>query len=473
LSAPSRYEVLVRIATGGMASVFVGRLKTQVGVSRLVALKRPHPFILADRKLRRSVIEEARTASAIHHANVVSVVDVELIDDAPILVLEYVEGATLSELVRRAADLPEVDFAPIAMRIILETARGLHAAHELGILHRDVTPQNVLVGIDGVSRLSDFGIAKSAAQRAEPTATGSLKGKLGYLAPEYVFDRSFVVASDLFSFAVVAWEALTKRRLFGGGSEVDTLAKIIALVRPPLDEVAPHLVPFEPALARALGREPTERHGSVAELASELEEIAEGSIGIASPAEVAAFVARACGEQLAARRAVLAAAEPRPAEEMEDLPLRAPNARDEIETASVSDPAAAAPAIALPTPVAINAMPTSRSRGPLVAAISAGVVVVGAIGFLAMRSRATPPPPTAQAPPAVAIAPSASASAGPPPEETAVAPSSTAAPVPRANTRGRPATRPPAPGATGAKTPSTGSAPRAYPSHAPPNPYAP
>ena len=472
MSPASRYEVLVRIATGGMASVFVGRLKTQIGTSRLVALKRPHPFILADRKLRRSVIEEARTASAIHHANVVSVVDVELVDDAPVLVLEYVEGATLSELMRRAVDLPDVAFAPIAMRILLDTARGLQAAHELGILHRDVTPQNVLVGIDGVARLSDFGIAKSAAQRAEPTATGSLKGKLGYLPPEYVTDRTFVVASDLFAFAVVAWEALTKRRLFGGGTEIDTLAKIIGLIRPTLDEVEPDLVAFEPTFARALDRDPTTRHGSIAELANELEAIAERSIGIASPSEVAAFVTRACGEQLAARRAVLEAAEPRPAEEMESLPLRAPTARDEIETASVTDQPITAPlASARSAPSAepaIASAPPRRSRVGLLAALGVALVAIITVSFVVLRARATstaaPSTDATSAPSSVA-----SESATPPvvdPPSSVASPASSAAPV-RAGARPRPGTRPPP---TGAK-PSSG--PRVYPSHAPPNPYAP
>lgn len=467
MSAASRYEVLVRIATGGMASVFVGRLKAQLGVSRLVALKRPHPFILADPKLRKSVIEEARTASAIHHANVVAVVDVELVDDEPVLVLEYVEGATLSELVRGAEAIPEVAFAPIAMRILLDTARGLHAAHEMGVLHRDVTPQNVLVGVDGVGRLSDFGIAKSSG-RAEPTVTSSLKGKLGYLAPEYVASRAFVVESDLFSLAVVAWEALTKRRLFGGGNEVETLSKIVLLERPPLP---PELAAFEPVLARALAREPTDRPTSVAAFARELEAAATASIGIASQAEVGAFVSRACGAQLNERRAALAAATPRPAEEMEDLPLRAPTARDEIETASVTDPPAPREAAARPLPAPAPASPASPRVAPWVGLIALALIVLGVVAFVALRSSS----PTAASAPAVASASASSASNDAPvasaasaaPVETA-APTA-AAPPPRANSRGVRGNR----GVVGTKPAPPAHGPAAFPSHAPPNPYAP
>lgn len=454
-----------------MASVFVGRLKAQLGVSRLVALKRPHPFILADPKLRKSVIEEARTASAIHHANVVAVVDVELVDDEPVLVLEYVEGATLAELVRGADTLPEVAFAPIAMRILLDTARGLHAAHEMGVLHRDVTPQNVLVGVDGVGRLSDFGIAKSSG-RAEPTVTSSLKGKLGYLAPEYVASRAFVVESDLFSLAVVAWEALTKRRLFGGGNEVETLSKIVRLERPPLPS---ELAAFEPVLARALAREPTDRPTSVAAFARELEAAATASFGIASQAEVGAFVTRACGAQLNDRRAALAAATPRPAEEMEDLPLRAPTARDEIETASVTDApsprAAEARPLPAPSPSPSPASPAARRLAPIVGLVAVALIVLGVGAFVALRSSSptatsTPPAASSSASSASNDAPVASAASTAPVETAAPA---AAAPPPRANSRGVRGNR----GVAGTKPAASAHGPAAFPSHAPPNPYAP
>lgn len=467
MSAPSRYEVLVRIATGGMASVFVGRLKAQLGVSRLVALKRPHPFILADAKLRKSVIEEARTASAIHHANVVAVVDVELVEGEPVLVLEYVEGATLSELIRGTLAMPDAAFAPIAMRIVLDTARGLHAAHALGVLHRDVTPQNVLVGVDGVARLSDFGIAKSFAPggRAEPTTTGSLKGKLGYLAPEYVASRTFVVASDLFSLAVVAWEALTTRRLFGGGTEVETLTKIIALDRPPLP---PELEAFEPVLARALAREPGDRPASIEAFANELEAAAKASIGVASQAEVAAFVVRACGDALRMRKAALEAATPRPAEEMEDLPLRAATARDEVETASVTDPlphAPPPPASAAPPAVA---PPVRKSRVPPVLIVATTIVAFAGVAlvFVVMAMRA---PKEAATPIAKASveSPVEAPSASPAPAESSPAPPAATAPI-RAQSRAVRGNRAPT-----VKPASSAHGPGPFPSHAPPNPYAP
>jgi eukaryotic-like serine/threonine-protein kinase len=170
----SRYEVLAKIATGGMATVHVARVRGAVGFSRLVAVKRPHPFVVADVDLRKQLEAEARVASLIHHPNVVSVLDVEEIDGELVLVMDYVEGCTLKALVDHAvaAGTPSTR---VVVRVLLDVAAGLHAAHRLrdgqgtllGVVHRDVSPQNVLVGLDGAARLADFGTRRSR-RRAAP-----------------------------------------------------------------------------------------------------------------------------------------------------------------------------------------------------------------------------------------------------------------------------------------------------------------
>src|SRR6185312_9976595 len=156
-SPQSRYEVLAKLAAGGMATVYVGRTRGALGFSRLVAIKRPHPFVVDNPSLVRQLESEARVSSLIHHTNVVSVLDVETIGGEVALVLDYVEGCTLRELFD-APFLAPVAADRVRLRIILDAARGLHAAHSLtdaagrplGIVHRDVSPQNMLVGLDGI-----------------------------------------------------------------------------------------------------------------------------------------------------------------------------------------------------------------------------------------------------------------------------------------------------------------------------------
>ena len=167
LPSSSRYELLVKIASGGMATVYVGRLSSVVGSSRLVAIKRAHAHLMEDPAFAKMLIEEAKLASRIHHPNVVAVQSVEEVEGELLLVMDYVEGASLADLVNYE-ELPMP--ARVAVRALLDGCAGLQAAHELtdddgkslGIVHRDVSPHNILVGVDGVARLTDFGIAKSS-----------------------------------------------------------------------------------------------------------------------------------------------------------------------------------------------------------------------------------------------------------------------------------------------------------------------
>ena len=199
----------VKLASGGHATVWLAKDRE----GNRGARKCPHPHLLEDPDVRFALHREAEIAMRLHHRNVVQLRGVELVDDAPVLVLDYVEGANLAELVRdwRRSDRPAT--ARAVVRIILDGAAGLHALHELrdergdplALVHRDVSPQNVLVGVDGVARISDFGLAKClATDRA--TTEGVLKGKAGYLAPEYVRGEAGDRRQDVFSLAVVAWD---------------------------------------------------------------------------------------------------------------------------------------------------------------------------------------------------------------------------------------------------------------------------
>jgi tRNA A-37 threonylcarbamoyl transferase component Bud32 len=447
----SRYEVLAQIATGGMATIYVGRARGSAGISRLVAIKKPHPFVYSDPDLLKHVEEEARTASMIHHANVVSVLDMELHEGKPVLILDYVEGASFAELTHESGAVPVEVFWPLAMRVLLDAAAGLSAAHaqrsgageELGLVHRDVTPQNLLIGVDGVTRLTDFGIAKTNDASRERTAGNVLKGKLGYMPPEYVDGYTFTAASDQFSLAVVVWESLARQRLFRGQSEGETLRLVLDAHVPWLAESDARLAPFDPIVQRALARHPADRYPTVDDFASALEEAAEGSVGIASRVAVTSVVKDAFGVRLAQRRAEIEVGAPRA--RMSDEPPATD--RDAVETRPMVVGAVA------PT----SGVPRSASAHRwLIAGLVALLAGGGAWAFLRGR-----PPPAAPAPPS----PSAETARE---EEEPVAPAASEEPkrdTPahkpvRAHPRRPPAQRAPA-----------ASASSPYPVHVEPNPY--
>jgi serine/threonine-protein kinase len=305
----SRYEVLGRIASGGMATVYVARMHGAGAFSRLVAVKKPHSFVTKNPRLRQKLQHEARVASMIHHPNVVAVLDVDESDGELALIMDYVDGCTLKELLEHAENAGE-RIQRAVVRILLDVAAGLHAAHSLrdangallGVVHRDVSPHNVLVGRDGIARLADFGIAKIASLESEPTATDAIAGKLAYLAPEYLSTKQFDAQSDLFSLGVVAWESLTQTRLFQGATPVETMLKVLHARAPALDSIRPELAPLTRAVAQALARNAVDRPASVQAFAQAIEAAARPSDGVASHAEVAELVERLAKDDLAARR---------------------------------------------------------------------------------------------------------------------------------------------------------------------------
>jgi serine/threonine protein kinase len=322
-----RYEVLTRIACGGMATVYAGRASNS---SEVVAIKYAHPFVLADRDLLGCVEEEARLVAGIRHPNVVSLLDFTWIGRAPVLVLEYVEGATFRELQTRLTSRRAPERWAIALRVALDTAAGLSAAHA-GCVHHDVTPHNVLVGTDGVSRLTDFGIALAHGSSHECRDEEMIKGKLGYLPPEYLAGRDFTAQGDQFSLAVLIWEALADKALFGGHNAHETMRLVLDAQVPLLAEHDARLAALDPVLGRALAADPAERYPSVAEFARALEA---AGVTIASAADVAEAVATAFEKELATRRDEI---ERSPAVAVADrLAFSARVPRDDVATRSIT-----------------------------------------------------------------------------------------------------------------------------------------
>lgn len=304
--AIGRYELLVPIGSGGAATVFLARLHGARGFEREVALKLTHPHLLDEPDSATDVLDEALLASNLRHVNIVSVLDAG--DDlfGVYLVMEYVDGDTLAGLMARAERAGESVPFEVAARIVVDALEGLHAAHEartgegapLDLVHRDFSPHNVLVGVDGIARLADFGIAKLVG-RKEVTRTGVFKGKVRYAAPEQLRGRAIDRRADIWAAGVVAWEAFASRRLFA--TDEDAMAFDDAAALPALRGVLPDVpLALEAAIASALVRDPSARVSTAHELRARIVE-ALGS-RLVDRECVAAYVQRTCMEFLARRR---------------------------------------------------------------------------------------------------------------------------------------------------------------------------
>jgi serine/threonine-protein kinase len=274
-----RYALFDEIGTGGMSSVHLGRLIGDIGFSRVVAIKRLHAHLAREPHFVAALIDEARVMSRIRHPNVASISDAFLAEGELFVVIEYISGETLARLWRRAAERGGLESA-LASSIVCELLDGLHAAHtakrengeSLGVVHRDVSPQNVLVGADGVTRILDFGIAK-ASGRLQLTSPGTIKGKLAYMAPEQVLSQEVDGRADVYSAAAVLWECLTGRRVYEGSKP--TAALTLDHTVPPPSQWAPGISPkLERVVMRGLEKHPDQRWPTAAEFAVALEDAA-------------------------------------------------------------------------------------------------------------------------------------------------------------------------------------------------------
>ena len=317
-----RFELIADIASGGMATVYLARLSGVAGFQRLVAIKRLHPHLAREREFVDMFLDEARLAARIHHPNVVPIQEIGQSERGYYLVMDYIEGDTAARLFARAAQSGSSVPLEVATRIVLDALAGLHAAHvlkddngsPLEIVHRDVSPQNILVGVDGTSRLTDFGVARAAA-RLSSTRSGQLKGKLAYMAPEQARGGALDRRADIFAMGIVAWEAFAFRRLFKGDGDAETLNRVLYEPIPSLKAAAPHIPDSLAAVVmKALDRDPEKRFSTAADFADALEDAARAVQKVGSAREVAAFLESMVGTDLtqtrAAVRAWLARSEP-------------------------------------------------------------------------------------------------------------------------------------------------------------------
>jgi hypothetical protein len=300
-----RYAVYGEIAAGGMATIHLGRLLGPVGFSRTVAIKRLHAQYAKDPDFVAMFLDEARLAARIQNPNVVQTMDVVAEGDTLFLVMEYIQGEALAKLWRITTSEGTPIPLPIVSAIVVGMLHGLHAVHEatdehgvpLGIVHRDISPQNVIVGVDGTPRVLDFGVAK-AAGRLQHTRDGQLKGKLAYMGPEQLTGAPVARSSDVYSAAVVLWEALTGTRLYDGDNDARVFASVLAGNPPPPSHLVPELPSqLDDVVMRGLDRDPQKRFKTAREMALALEAV----IRSAPATEVGAWVERLAHSSLAKR----------------------------------------------------------------------------------------------------------------------------------------------------------------------------
>jgi serine/threonine protein kinase len=302
-----RYYLGQHLASGGMGSVHIGLKVGALGFQRLVAIKRLHPHLAGDADFAARFKDEIRLVSPLTHPNVVQTFDVVESDGGLALILELVEGVTLHELLSDAREAGVVLPVAVAAGFVSQALHGLHAAHEavdengnpLELVHRDVSPQNIMIGKDGLVKVLDFGVAK-AASATHVTKAGQLTGKAAYMAPEQVLMRSLDRRTDVFAAGVVLWESLTGERLFRapGTSESAALMNILELrVRAPSELRAGISADLDRLVLHALDRDPSRRFGTARDFALALE----GALSVASNSEISDTIADFCGARLARR----------------------------------------------------------------------------------------------------------------------------------------------------------------------------
>ena len=273
-----KYRPLFKLDTGGMAEVYVAEAEALAGFKKRVAIKRILPGLLKEQRFVRMFLDEAKLSLFLSHANIVSVFDIGKSDNTYFIVMEYVEGtnlkAILEYLMGQGRRLP----VALTIWILNEILKGLDYAHdlrdeqgrELGIVHRDISPPNILVSWNGEVKLTDFGLAKATTQ-VESTDPGVVKGKFAYLSPEAAHGESVDRRTDVFAVGIMAWEMLAGRRLFLGETDWQTIESVRAANIPSLAELNPDVPPeLEQIVKKALAREAAQRYQDCTEFADDL-----------------------------------------------------------------------------------------------------------------------------------------------------------------------------------------------------------
>jgi serine/threonine protein kinase len=308
-----RYKLLAQLATGGMAEIHLARQEGIKGFERLVVVKKILPHLAVEEAFLEMFFDEARIASLLNHPNIVQIYDLGQEGDDYFMAMEYLEGESLSFLEREARKKERYMSPALAAGIVAQVCDGLEYAHAfknhegqtMNIVHRDVSPQNIIVLFSGGVKLVDFGIAKATSQMHK-TRAGSIKGKLSYLAPEQCLGKAVDHRTDVFSLGIILWELLTRRRLFKRDNEGATLNAVMNEEIPKIRTVRPQVpVSLEAVAMRALQKLPENRFQSAGEMGAALRDYLLKTGEAAGNAEISAFVNGALGERAQNKKSML------------------------------------------------------------------------------------------------------------------------------------------------------------------------
>ncbi|MBK9090127.1 MAG: protein kinase [Holophagales bacterium] len=407
-----RYQLLEKIAAGGMAEVYRARMRGEEGFEKIVAIKRILPHMADNDDFITMFIDEAKLAAQLTHNNIIHIYDLGKEDAYHYIAMEYVEGKDLRSILKTASEKGYPLPVDLALFIASKVANALDYAHrrlgldgkELNLVHRDVSPQNVLISFEGDIKLCDFGIAK-AATKVQQTQAGALKGKLQYMSPEQAWGKKVDRRTDIFSLGIVLFEMLAGERLFSG----DTDLTILEQVRDARSE-APSLknpdVPkkVDQIVLKALAKNPQDRYQNASEMEKDINSVLYSFQPAPGPADLAIYMHRlveataaASDAQIDAAFAQVAAA-PAPEEKKKGKGLVISKKEKAAEPAPVPAP------VEVSQPAISIGEEPSKSRTGLFAGIGVGVIVLGAAAYFLMRGKAPEPAPVPTPVPAVAPA---------------------------------------------------------------------
>ncbi len=402
-----QYELMELIATGGMAEVYKARMRGVEGFQKIVAIKRILPHLTNNDEFVTMFIDEAKLAAQLQHPNIIHIYDLGKIEKSYYIAMEYIHGKDLRSILRELAEKNRRMPVPLAVFVGSRLAAALDYAHRkrdlqgsaMSLVHRDVSPQNVLISHDGDIKLCDFGIAK-AASKASHTRAGALKGKLQYMSPEQAWGKDLDHRSDIFSLGLVLYEMVTGRKAFAGDSELSVLEQVRSPRLTPPREVDP-AVPAEldTIIMKALREDRDTRYQTASSLASDLESVLQTARPAPGAAELGAFLTRLDADE--DEEEIAAGGEPaaeRP--EPEAAPAAAPE-EPQPDTPAV----VAAPVDEGPEDDALEAEPAKRGAPVALIAAAAVVVVAAGLWFLLGRTGPTTPEDPANAPAAAETAP--------------------------------------------------------------------